>query len=190
MDKDFRRLFVALPVDYEQAENLAEIYKDLKKFESFLKIVETGNYHITVKFFGSVKSDITESLRNSFLKLNILKQVQYSIESIGAFPSKDKPSVIWTGLKCDEKPLNEIVAAVEGLGSDFGFPAEKRKFVPHLTLARVKKERKISPEFKNFLNTREPLSGKKSVFSELVLFESILKSTGAEYRKIEVIKLI
>ncbi len=191
MYTDFKRLFIALPVDDEkQIKNIEHTYDNLKKYDSFLKIVPKQNFHITVKFLGSVKSDIAESLRTSFLTLNHLKKIEYRIENIGAFPSHNNPSVIWAGLKCEDKSLYEIIHAVESLTSTFGFTVEKRKFVPHLTLARVKKECNVSSEFKEYLKDELSLPIIKTFFRELVLFESILKNTGPEYRKIEVINLI
>jgi len=190
MDTDPRRFFIALPVDDEKSvQSLMGVSRYLNKNESFLKPVPVNNYHITIKFFGSLEPAPAESLLNVFSSLNHLKKVEYKIEGIGVFPSIDNPSIIWAGLKCDEKPLNEIVQSIEDLALSLGFTPEKRKFVPHLTLARVKKEKTVPPEFKNYLIKEKHSLFSSSVFRELVLFESLLKRTGAEYKKVRVIKL-
>jgi len=191
MDTPARRLFIALPVEDEQAvQSLTEVFKNLKKFESLLKIVPADNFHITLKFFGSVEYGLADSLINAFLSLNQLKKVEFNIEGIGAFPSAFDPSVIWAGLKCDEHPLYEIFQSVEVLAAAFGFPPEKRKFIPHLTLARVKREKKVPHELIKYIDKEKHSIFAASIFRELVLFESILKSTGAEYTKVGVINLI
>jgi len=191
MDHAPRRLFIALPVDDQDAvRSLDKFYQHLKKYESFLKIVPPDNYHITLKFFGSVESGLADSITEAFLSLNRLKMVEYKIEGAGSFPSADHPSVIWAGLKCDEKPLAEILQSVESLASSLGFPAEKRKFIPHLTLARLKKERSVDQELKKLLTGHRNSIFAASVFRELVLYESVLKRTGAEYKKVEVVKLV
>jgi len=146
MDLSPRRLFIALPVeDQDAVRSLDRFYQHLKKNESFLKIVPPGNFHITLKFFGSVEPGLADSITGAFLSLEKLRKVEYKIEGAGAFPSVDRPSVIWAGLKCNETPLAEIFNSVEELALSFGFPPEKRKFVPHLTLARVKRERAVNP---------------------------------------------
>ncbi len=191
MAKSARRFFIALPVDDEESiQSLSGITRYLKKNESFLKVVPHLNYHTTVKFIGSVKSELVDSIINSFLSLNQLKKVKYKIEGIGAFPSMEKPLVLWAGLKCDSKPLAELVQAVEELALSIGIAPENRKFIPHLTLARIKKEITIPSEFTLILNKEKDSMFASSVFRELVLYESILKNGGPEYKKIEGIKLI
>ena len=184
-------MFIALPVDdLQDVRPLKEVFENLKKYESLIKIVTPDNYHITLKFFGSVDPALADSISKAFASIDKLKKVQYAIEGLGAFPSAAEPSVVWAGLKCDEEPLGKIFKAVEQFASSFGFPPEKRKFVPHLTLGRIKREKKASHEFKSYLIKEKNSLFTSSVFRELVLFESVLKNTGAEYKKIEVIKLV
>jgi len=76
------------------------------------------------------------------------------------------------------------------LALSIGIAPENRKFIPHLTLARIKKEITIPSEFSLFLNKEKDSMFASSVFRELVLYESILKKAGPEYKKIGVIKLI
>lgn len=186
-----RRLFIALPVDDEITHrSLQKKILSLEKFSHILRIVSQDNFHITIKFFGSVETDIADNLIANFKLLPGLKKIPFSLEGIGAFPSADHPSVIWAGVKCDENPLNEIVQTVELFASSNGFPAESRKFSPHLTLARIKKEKKVPAELKKFIKEERGASSELSVFKELVLFESVLKKTGPEYKKISVIQLV
>jgi RNA 2',3'-cyclic 3'-phosphodiesterase len=184
------RLFIALPVDDENSViSLKNSLGFLKKFNSSLKIVSPENYHITLKFFGAVNAGVSDTLIKDFSLIAGLKKIEYRIDTIGAFPSRDNPSVIWAGLKCDEKPLDELIKSVEALSSLHGFPPEERKFLPHLTLARVRRETKVSHELIDFIKDKINILSVSSVFRELVLYESILKKTGPEYKKIEVIHL-
>lgn len=191
MNKPSRRLFIALPIDDEQAvRSLDNVLNNLNKYQSLIKTVPADNFHITLKFFGTVDFHLADSITDSFLSLNPLNKIEYTIKGIGAFPAVSDPSVIWAGLKCDEKPLGEIIRSVETLASESGFPPEKRKFIPHLTLGRVKREKTVPHELKSYLGKERDTLFASSVFSELVLFESILKNTGAEYKKIGVLKLL
>jgi 2'-5' RNA ligase len=190
MNTPSRRLFIALPIDDEQAvRSLDNVIKNLNKYHYLIKTVPADNFHITLKFFGSVDFTLADSIADSFLSLNSFKKVEYTIKGIGAFPSVSDLSVIWAGLKCDEQPLGTISRSVETLASESGFPPEKRKFIPHLTLGRVKREKKVPQELKDYIVKERDSVFASSVFSELVLFESILKNTGAEYKKIGVLKL-
>ncbi|MCL2155857.1 MAG: RNA 2',3'-cyclic phosphodiesterase, partial [Leptospirales bacterium] len=119
-----------------------------------------------------------------------LNTVSYHIDKISTFSAKSNPSVIWAGLKCSEEPLAKIINSINELSLLFGFPVEKRNFMPHLTLARIKKNVKLPLELKNYLDSKIELKSSSSAFNELILFESILKKTGPEYKKLGVINLI
>ena len=53
---------------------------------------------------------------------------------------------------------------------------EEREFLPHINLARLKNTKDF-PEIKEELNWQV-------IFNELVLYESILKPSGAQYEKL------
>ena len=124
-----RRLFIALPVSEKQAAAaLSRVNQILKQNESYLKIVPSDNYHLTLKFFGSVSCDTADSLAAAFITLPQLKKISYKLCGIGTFPSISRPSVIWAGLKCDEKPLSDLFKSVEKMALTFGFNPEKKEF--------------------------------------------------------------
>jgi 2'-5' RNA ligase len=190
MSDSLRRLFIAFPFeDKKSVRSLEGVRSALNNDRTLLNIVQPENYHVTLKFFGSVKAEIADSITASFLSLENSGKVEYSLKGVGAFPTLDHPSVIWAGLQCDEKPLYKILNNVELLSSSFGFPPEKRGFVPHLTLARVKKDREIPQYLKEYLLSEKQTFFADSFFSEVVLYESLLKKTGAEYFKAAVINL-
>jgi len=185
-----RRLFIALPVDSTAVHALTGVTGFLNENGSSLKIVPPDNYHLTLKFFGSLEPEICSSITDAFISMKSLKKIKYEIKGLGVFPAMDNPSVIWAGLECDKQPLNEFLQSIEDFSSSFGFLPEKREFIPHLTLARVKKDRIVKNELKRLIQEEKNTLFSSSIFDELVLFESILKPEGAEYRKIEGIKLI
>ena len=191
MEKRFRRFFIALPVEDENTVKiLSGIAGTLDKKKSSLKIVPPDNYHLTLKFFGSLEPEFCKDIINAFRLVGPLRKIEYSIKGLGVFPDSGEPSVLWAGLECDKQPLADVLQLVESFASSFGFPPEKRGFVPHLTLARVKKDCTVNSDAKKLLFNEKQRLFASSVFRELVLFESILRSDGAEYKKVEVIKLL
>lgn len=184
-----RRLFIALPVDDgESIKSLAGVLDYFNK-KSFLKVVPADNFHLTIKFFGEIESDLSDLIIKKFKSLHKLKKISYTIQGLGAFPSPENPAVIWAGLKCEKNPINEIIDSVEDIASQCGFSAETRKFVPHLTLARIKRDKCSDMEFQRYLKSGRGTVFTSSVFNELALFESVLKPSGAEYKKVAVIQL-
>lgn len=144
-----RRLFIALPVDdHDAVRSLDKVCEQLKKNESVLKIVPPDNYHITLKFLGTVEPGLADFITAAFSSLNQLKKVEYKIEGTGSFPSADHPSVIWAGLKCDEKSLADIFQSVEAMAASFGFPPENKKIYSAPDPCEGKKRKVRSPGIK------------------------------------------
>ena len=190
MEKQTRRFFIALPVDDKIViDSLAGITGFLNIHGSSLKTVPSDNYHLTLKFFGSLEPEVYEKLINSFEIKVPLKRIEYKIKGLGVFPLHGEPSVIWAGLDCEKQPLSEIIRSVENFSSSLGFVPDKRGLIPHLTLARVKKGKAVHGDIKKLISDERHTLFSSSAFSELVLFESILRTEGPEYKRVKVIKL-
>ena len=67
----------------------------------------------------------------------------------------------------------------------FGIKAEKRRFKPHLTLARFRTTRKTGSKLEEILKVYEALESPYECLSELSLFKSEPKPEGAVYTKLD-----
>ena len=186
MSAKTRRLFAALPLeDASVSDSLTGIINELNIFRKDLKIVDKENYHITLKFLGDVKPETADKLIESFRKIDTGESpVPFELKGLGCFPDFSRPSVIWAGIICDIKPLLEIQKIIEYWSSTFGFEREKRRVTPHLTLARVKRDTVIESALKDFIRNNRETFITRSLFSECVLYESILHKSGPEYKKL------
>jgi 2'-5' RNA ligase len=102
------------------------------------------------------------------------------VSRLGAFPALAKPRVIWAGLNDSDKMVTPLVSRLEDILEPLGFKREKRPFTPHLTLGRVRSNRN-SKELIDAVRQSSELSGPIFMADHAVLFESVLKPTGAEY---------
>jgi 2'-5' RNA ligase len=82
------------------------------------------------------------------------------------------------------KPLLEVQRIIEYWSSTFGFDRGKRRFTPHLTLARVKRNSVIESALKDFIANNRETFFTGSLFSECALYESFLHQSGPEYKKL------
>jgi 2'-5' RNA ligase len=103
--------------------------------------------------------------------------VRFEAARLGAFPSPQKATVVWAGIEDPGGKLAALAARVEAEMVALGFPAEARRFHPHVTIGRLKEPADVS-------NVILPMS--EQVFSEtrcpeIVIYESVTKSTGSEY---------
>src|SRR5262249_32070120 len=100
---------------------------------------DPDNYHITMRFAG----DITDAEADHFASaLTDARFESFDIElsGLGSFGG-NKPRTIWAGVKpCPALEL--LQKAHERAARLAGLPPEKRNFMPHVTLARL---RNVSP---------------------------------------------
>ena len=180
------RLFIALPIEPDVKKNLAGINEFLSDHRQSLKITGPENYHLTVKFLGACADDLAGKIENSFSGIDYPRnEIPFTARGIGVFPNLKMPAVIWAGLRMSGETLNRLYLQIEDFASALGFEKEKREFSPHLTLARVRKEKKVSDELKNYIiNNKETPLGESS-FKRLVLYSSNLTPEGPVYTEVK-----
>jgi RNA 2',3'-cyclic 3'-phosphodiesterase len=178
------RLFVALEIPPDVRDNLAAFLKDMREFseqleEKRVKWVRTENLHVTLKFIGEVADAKLEGIRAVLATVRGHTPIDIQIGGIGFFPDKDRPAVLWTGLKAATN-LALLTDAIDRALATQGIAKETRAFVPHLTLARF-----APPALPEKLRAAIQKSAERQFGSfralEFHLIESKLKPTGAEY---------
>jgi len=107
--------------------------------------------------------------------------VKTVILSPGAFPDLKRPKVLYLGLESNDDLIGLKEKVDECLG-EIGFPGEKRDFVPHLTIGRVKRR----PELPDVLPQIEQIPfGLESV----TLCKSELRKSGSLHIPLKYFKL-
>jgi len=90
------RVFVAIEIDSEIKNKLSEYLSKLKRTGAGVKWVVPENIHLTLKFIGYIE---TETLINLSGIINDavsgIGPFSISIGNIGAFPSLEKPRVVF-----------------------------------------------------------------------------------------------
>jgi len=185
------RLFIGLPVDDSVITSLREVLDHLSEFDPVLKTIAPNNLHVTLKFLGETDEDTCSSIVSLFSDIKIIKShIPFDLKGLGAFPDITKPGVIWCGIKTENSKIEGIQKAVEDFTGEFGFERDKRKFSPHLTLARVRRNQTVPGRLKTYLKSNLEKDFCSSSFRRLVLFESTLTDSGPVYRELDSIELI
>lgn len=175
------RLFVAinLPADVRQA--IWEAAEPLREDDYPVKWVGPDAIHLTLKFLGQVAAprerEIVEALNDA---VQGARRFQLSIDGFGAFPTADRPRVVWVG--CEAAPPLELLQhRVEQEMDRLGFPVEGRAFRPHLTLGRATRAARVRA-FQGMAGALAELSFQADVVVDSVdLMESRLSPKGARY---------
>ena len=105
----------------------------------------------------------------------------------GTFPNFKHPRVFWVGVAGQVDVLSALAQQIDNNLNAIGFDKEEREFSPHLTLGRVKSTFGI----KSVTNvvSNKILEKNEFLVKEIVLMQSELKATGAEYSSLRKIQL-
>jgi 2'-5' RNA ligase len=98
--------------------------------------IDPENYHITLRFIGDVDHQTADEVADSLDRLSNSMRFSVRLSHLGSFGG-DKPRALFAGVEPDE-PLTRLQAAQERVLQRAGLPPEGRKFVPHVTLARLR----------------------------------------------------
>jgi 2'-5' RNA ligase len=188
------RTFVAIELSDLIREQLSKAQTLLKRkgIADQLRWVQPQSIHLTLKFLGNVPvSRLKEIVIAIEQASDGMGPFSLSLGSLGCFPSGSRPNVIWIGLGGDTRDLARLHTKMDDRLSVLGYPTEKRKFTPHLTLARVDKRVKTTDRRRlgGLIERLDvDLVGEMEV-REITLMKSDLTPTGAKYTRLAVIEL-
>ncbi len=175
------RLFIAALLPKEIQRQLSLYINTLKPAVDGVKWEKPEKLHVTLKFLGDVEQNrIKEISSLLFRATQNCASFQLSTTLFGAFPNLRNPKVLYVGLSQDKMMANFQSSIEVGL-SELGFEADTRKFMPHVTLGRVKK--------RIVLENIPILEKKKFNITEIGLIKSELRPEGSIYAPVEIFKL-
>lgn len=180
---DRLRVFIAVDINsHEVLSNLSRARDLLLESGADLKPVATENLHITIRFIGEYPSSIVKSICRELEKIEF-KPFKIHVRGIGVFPNINRPRVIWASVTEGSEELTMIHEKVEDILQRLGVPREKEKFVPHITLARVKSGRNI-PRLVKIINSLIDMDFGEFLVDKIVLKRSVLTPSGPIYSDI------
>jgi 2'-5' RNA ligase len=125
------RLFVAVGLPESARDRLADLSTGLPGADW----VESEQYHLTMRFIGEVDAPAFHSVRDGLAAVST-RSFHFDLRGVGVFPLRGSPETLWAGVpRCNG--LMTLRHKVESALGRRGIPAEKRKFFPHVTLARL-----------------------------------------------------
>lgn len=190
MTNDTKRLFIALPLP--TTPQLQMLINQLSKQLAHEKInwVKPKNLHLTLKFLGTVPtSKIPEIISTTCACVKPYRSFVLDFNKTGIFGSRYHPKVIWLGTKTPPDILFSMADDLLNQLDSIGFRRDRQNFVPHLTLGRIR-HLNSKPLFQKLISSLPQQSYLQTKINEVVLYESILHTTGPEYRIVEQFSLI
>lgn len=165
------RLFIAIDIP----ENIRREIQGMGRSIANARPVPEDQLHLTLKFIGEIENS---RLPDICLALNGITQRQFSLclRGVGTFPPRGTPRVLWAGVAPAANTVS-LRNSIERTLSDIGIPRGKKKYTPHVTLARLRN----SPvhQLQQFLAGNALFHSTDFTVENFLLYSSWLSSKGA-----------
>ncbi len=125
------RLFVALDLPLGLRETLTGLCGGLPGADW----LAPDNLHLTLRFIGETGRHLAEEID---LALHALRGRRFTLalSGVGLFDDRGRPTTLWAGVVRNER-LDHLQAKIEIALQRAGAVPARRRFQPHVTLARV-----------------------------------------------------
>jgi 2'-5' RNA ligase len=184
----YLRCFIAVDIPVQIKSDIGDLIAVFKKYNADVKWAVHENLHLTLKFLGKTSEDLLPKIAELLSKVVLsYKPFCIKIYGVGVFPNRKYPRVIWVGIE-DADLLKKLQRDVENAMTSIGYEKEEREYRPHLTLGRVRSQKKMSNIIDELDNLQRKDFGGAEI-SNIRLMQSDLRPTGAQYSCLEEIPL-
>ncbi|MEQ1904305.1 MAG: RNA 2',3'-cyclic phosphodiesterase, partial [Pirellulaceae bacterium] len=164
--------------------------RELQKSTTGYRWVDTKNMHLTLKFLGNVLDreipDVCRTIERAMKGQSIF---DIGFRGIGAFPSVDRPRVLWMGIEDYEGRFAELSRKLDAALAEMGFQPEKRDFKAHLTLGRAEEVPQPSQALADYFTKNADVEFGSMEIDEIVLFSSFTDKYGTTHTPMATIEL-
>ena len=175
------RAFVALRMSAEVESAIAEFVHSLSELHSGIRWIRPANLHLTLCFLGDAVVHGVLLPLNQMLNKIAAQTVPFMLDArgTGAFPNLDRPRTLWIGLISEQ--LIRLAQQVEGAVAQAGLVPEGRRYIPHLTIGRVR-------DLRGWQRIRDALAQSSTQdfgsaqIAEMILYRSILGGEAPQYQ--------
>ena len=177
-----RRIFIAIDIS-EEARAAVATY--IEKLHSDFVRIRVGweraeKLHFTIRFLGDTDEERLDKVCE-IVRATASKMEPFPVRLIetGVFPHYKSAKVLWLGPKLGSDEMTAIKAEIEAGLDLIGIEPEKRKFHPHLTIARIRDLEKS----RTLVRVHRQRQFEPILFTAtgITVYESKLQKTGSEY---------
>ena len=185
------RFFIALEIP---SQNLAEFQSIQRRLHTLIpqtKITSIDKVHLTLAFLGeqldTLKDDLIQVIKEAVIGI---PPFEVTPGYIDGFSTLHNPNILWVGVKGD---IDKIILIREGIKDgleSLQLPVDERRFVPHITIAKLNGKFHINRELEIELEktiTENPLQPIK--VTSIKLFESVPNEGFHKHNTLAKIKL-
>ncbi|WP_349358426.1 RNA 2',3'-cyclic phosphodiesterase [Stappia sp.] len=138
--------------------------------------IDPENYHITLRFIGDIDDRMADEVADAFARIE-RRPVEIRLTGLGSF-GNGKPHAVWARVE-PTQDLMDLQAEQERILQRLRLPAERRKYIPHVTLARCRSS--TNADVARWLSERGDFQAQPFIADRFVLFSSRASVGGGPY---------
>ena len=169
------RLFVALPVPEEIADDLAALQSGVPD----ARWVPPENFHVTLCFAGEVHGATVRDLEEELSDI-AGPPFPVALAGVGHFSSGKQPRVLVATVEKSDR-LEWLQQKVSTVARNCGIELERRKFRPHVTLARFGNGAETGHHLAQFMASHSTFRAGPWIADQFALYSSRSGRSGSIY---------
>jgi 2'-5' RNA ligase len=170
------RLFVAI----RPPDTVRRLLLDTMGGVSGARWQSDDQLHLTLRFIGEVDRHLADDVHAALGGIHH-PRFEIALNGLGTFERRGAPETVWAGV-APHGPLKTLHKKVDQAIARVGVEPEQRAYLPHITLARLKRS---SGTVRGLLEQAGGLRSPSFTVDGFALFESQLTPDGAVYTAIE-----
>ena len=169
------RLFVALPVPEDIADALCALQSGVPD----ARWVSPENFHVTLCFAGEVQGGTMRDLEEELADIQG-PRFAMALAGVSQFSSGKQPRALVATVERSER-LDWLQQKVAGVTRNCGIELERRKFRPHVTLARFGSNAETGHHLAQFMASHATFRAGPWIADHFALFSSRTGRSGPVY---------
>jgi 2'-5' RNA ligase len=166
------RLFTGLEIPNSLAESLSMLRGGLPG----ARWIDPDNYHLTLRFIGDVDDALAREIASVLGQVR-RREFELRLDGLSSFGGRKPRAVVATADA--SAAMMELQAEHERLMQRVGLEPAGRKYMPHITLARLRDS--ISRDVAEYLSARAGFRSPPFTVSRFVLFSARASVGGGPY---------
>ncbi len=139
--------------------------------------VPPENYHVTLRFIGETPGYLAEEIDHALLAIRA-RGFTLSLAGLGTFARGGKATALWVGVERNPE-LEHLRGKIETALRRCGLEPERRRFQPHVTLARL--DNVMEEKLARFVAAHNLFRADPIEVEHFTLFSSLLGKDQAIY---------
>ena len=169
------RLFVAIALPSDIKGSLEPLASGLGD----VRWTTPAQQHLTLRFIGEIADHRADDVADT---LSLVPGIPFELrlKGIGHFPPRGEPKVIWAGVE-KNAGLKDLKRRIDRVLRSAGFDSDPQRFVPHVTLARLRRPPSRAA-LATYLMRHSLYRSAPFAVSSFHLYSSWLRTDGPDYR--------